>query len=641
MSKKLFNEKEIEIFSKIKNQLFMFADDTASLNKLKNKKNWKDVEENLLQNLVYIEHFIFEKNRKIIDEFINQNKNILKKEELEILKGFKSAVFADFIYLLDYKKNYNLFYFMDDVYAVYDLFYPLQDSFKNKKNMFCTGVLVPFKNKIVPLSFVLPVTCVLLDKDMDSLKKKVEEKIKNKQVIYNFDEIPENVKGRDYNWKTKREKLNVEHTKKLQGKLLEKFNIKEVLKEFEIYDEKKKEEGKIYVSYDFKNDFYISRPNYKNEFDIVVLFAILDNDFYYLGSVRVVEDKYIFFLTFNGTEFSHFTEPEDWIEKIKFSFEHELMGEDDLEDDVFDNEEEFDRENLPLISSLFKPKNEVIEKNLKSIYNRERDYMSFLIIIEDRVIDEYKEFPRTKDKKIINYLKNLMENLDKDIDYFDSDFEADIYEGFVLTLMNNKITEYELKLCIKHVLWAIDNRSWMNNPQAYVKWLAYFHDEMDEREKKKYRSNIKKMGREMGLPKKEIDMILNNDYENHDFPEYDDVQESSEFFNLSEDEKIDFILNDPEENFELGFSFLSELIDNDSLDKAEKLAKVLYEVTEDNPALEVVFGEIYIKKKNKHLARFYLESAMKKLEHFDLGDHEIIPILKGEIEALLRKVDNM
>ena len=116
-------------------------------------------------------------------------------------------------------------------------------------------------------------------------------------------------------------------------------------------------------------------------------------------------------------------------------------------------------------------------KEIKSIYGKEVEYLNFLGPMEFFIANYGLANSKLKDVEVIKALRNLRDNLDKDIDFFRNDFEYNLMMTINVSLQSNKkITKHELLLVIKHILWAIDNRSWMGDKRAYLNWIAnFFH----------------------------------------------------------------------------------------------------------------------------------------------------------------------
>ncbi|MGM0609227.1 MAG: hypothetical protein ACQESP_12525, partial [Candidatus Muiribacteriota bacterium] len=63
------SENDLEQFYRLKHTLYLFAN--QRINVLDNCKDYKDVGNNPLEKIVKVRDYVFEKNRRIIDEFLS------------------------------------------------------------------------------------------------------------------------------------------------------------------------------------------------------------------------------------------------------------------------------------------------------------------------------------------------------------------------------------------------------------------------------------------------------------------------------------------------------------------------------------------------------------------------------------------
>lgn len=290
------------------------------------------------------------------------------------------------------------------------------------------------------------------------------------------------------------------------------------------------------------------------------------------------------------------------------------------------------------IIDQLKPDSKIVLDNLKTILDKEQEYADFLYVIERCVLDEFLNNKSIKDKEIIHYLKHFLENLDKDEDYFESHFEVNLYRDIIEILNERKITKHELVLCIKYLLWSIDNRSWLNDSQAYVKWLTHSADVMSLSEKKDYEEKVRTLCRRKGIPDNQIEAMLKDDFSNIEVEDKESTGFESEFFALDDDKKYDFVIdnfNDAPFLFEVYFS---ELMENQNYNLAEKLCKQISEIMPDLPHTGILLGIVYKEKGNNILAKHHFRNALIVL---DETPDDIIPIedkkaMIEEVKLLLK-----
>lgn len=147
-------------------------------------------------------------------------------------------------------------------------------------------------------------------------------------------------------------------------------------------------------------------------------------------------------------------------------------------------------------------------EELDSLYNTEDEYDIYLDAVEFSIAHNYCEKNRElKDNDIITAIQNIKENYDKDIETFD-DLERDIIEQLIDTIKKEPITHHELKLVLDYILWSIENRSWMDDEQAYAKWVSYYCDVFTSEEEEDYKKYIMKTATELGLSKEDMDTLL-------------------------------------------------------------------------------------------------------------------------------------
>jgi hypothetical protein len=169
-----------------------------------------------------------------------------------------------------------------------------------------------------------------------------------------------------------------------------------------------------------------------------------------------------------------------------------------------DTEKEDDGQ--PLSNILVSNTSDVEE--LESLFNVEEDYDAYLDAVEFPIAHYYCEKNRElKDDDVITVLLNIKNNYDKGIESF-SGLERDIIESLKDAINEEPITHHEFKLVIDYILWSIRNRSWMEDDQAYVKWVSYYCDVFTDKEEDEYKEYIMKVADELGLSKEDTNTIL-------------------------------------------------------------------------------------------------------------------------------------
>ena len=176
-------------------------------------------------------------------------------------------------------------------------------------------------------------------------------------------------------------------------------------------------------------------------------------------------------------------------------------------------------------------------KEIKSLYQREVEYLDFLGPLEFFIANYGLANPKLKDKDVVMALRNIRDNWDKNIDFFKTDFEYNLIMTTSSSLqLSRKITRHELLLVIKHILWAIDNRSWIDDKRAYLNWIANFFHLLKDDKKKKFDEFYNNLGQEMGFSKEQVESLKGEEDEELPINEVVLTKLDSENFDEKEDE---------------------------------------------------------------------------------------------------------
>ena len=121
-------------------------------------------------------------------------------------------------------------------------------------------------------------------------------------------------------------------------------------------------------------------------------------------------------------------------------------------------------------------------RGLKTIYMREEEYAYLLEPVETFIVEYWLDNPETTDKRVAKALKKFREKPFKEYDPEKKPLEYGIQYALSAGLQEQATTQNELKVVIEYLLWSIDNRSWMQDKQAYLKWLSAFLGYLDRSE---------------------------------------------------------------------------------------------------------------------------------------------------------------
>jgi hypothetical protein len=316
-----------------------------------------------------------------------------------------------------------------------------------------------------------------------------------------------------------------------------------------------------------------------------------------------------------------------------------------------DNETSEDEYSL---SELLLPDTSEI-KEIKSIYEREYEYSMYLSEIEFAIAEYYYEENRNlKDKDVVSALKNIKQNRDKPISFFKKDLEINIIESLIEPLEDYPLTDHEFTLVIDYVLWVIDNRSWVPDKQAYVKWITYVLGFFSNIEEEKYEREFKKAARKLGVSSAQVDMLLMKRDAEDFFEEGDHLESIPEevdlldreiaaadletgFFLMTDDEKFDFLLDRGPDYVELVQDYFLDLKDKGDFEKIQKFYKKSIEKHKDFFPIYYFMGIAYFDK-DPALAKSYFEETIRAAEKAEKVPEETKKALRENLELLIQKL---
>lgn len=319
-----------------------------------------------------------------------------------------------------------------------------------------------------------------------------------------------------------------------------------------------------------------------------------------------------------------------------------------------DDNNQFVEDELSLSEFLVPDTPEI--KEIKSIYEREYEYSEYLSEIEFSIADYYyNENRKLTDKDVIKSLKNIKQNREKTISFFENPLEKEIVKSLVEPLEVSPLTDHEFTLVLDYVLWVIDNRSWLEGKQGYVKWITYVLGFLSESEEKKYERDFKKFARKMGVSGAQADMLLmKRDAE--DFFDEDDIfgegglfeeleledlfgadrtadDLETGFFLMTDDEKFDFLMEKGPDYVELVQDYVTGLAEKEEFEKIQDFYKKLNEKYENFFPLHFIVGSAYLNS-DPALAISYFEKTLKATENSEEFPPEMREELKRHMDLL-------
>jgi len=292
---------------------------------------------------------------------------------------------------------------------------------------------------------------------------------------------------------------------------------------------------------------------------------------------------------------------------------------------------------------------------IKSLQGKEYEYSDYMGTIEYSIARYFYENDRKiKDKDAVSALKNIRENCDKNISFFKRDLEKEILENLIELLEGEPITPHEFKLIIDYVLEVIDNRAWMEDEQAYIKWAAYVMGLFTEGESEEYEKSVRKLAAKLGLSSKHADLMLlkgeEDDYfefvekygedEGEGLTEEELMAEMEEkFLSMTDAEKFDFLLENGPDLYELVGLYISVLSERGEFEKLQELYEKLIEKYDDFIFLDVFMGGAYIEK-DSALAKYYFEKALKILDNLDDLPDSTKEAIRANLLDLIQKIND-
>jgi len=291
---------------------------------------------------------------------------------------------------------------------------------------------------------------------------------------------------------------------------------------------------------------------------------------------------------------------------------------------------------------------------INSLQGRKYEYSDYLGTIEYSIARYFYEDDRKiKDEDAVSALKNIRKDCDKNISFFKRDLEKEIIENLIELLEGEPISHHEFKLIIDYVLEVIDNRAWIEDEQAYIKWAAYVMGLFTEEESEDYEKSIKKLAAKLGLSSKHADLMLlkgnEDDYfefvENYGEDEGEELTEEElideverKFLSLTDAEKVDFLLENGPDLYEFVGFYISELSERGEFEKIQELYRKLIEKYDDFIYLYVFMGGAYIEI-DPALAKFYFEKALTSLDKLDDFSDSTKEVLRANILELIEKIN--
>jgi len=301
-------------------------------------------------------------------------------------------------------------------------------------------------------------------------------------------------------------------------------------------------------------------------------------------------------------------------------------------------------EELSLSEYLIPDYPDILE--IESLEFKEPEYMMYLGAIEYSVALYYYEDDRKiTDKDVRLALKNIKLNYESDLSFFSGDLEIQIIDYLIGSLREETITHHEFRLVIDYVLQSIENRTWMEDEQAYVKWIAYVLGFYSEAEAIKYEKDFKRIAKKRGMSDEDIDLLLLKSEEGN-FSEtisfgtspgedHSNSKEAMDFDLMPDEEKYNFLLEKGPACPDLLEFYTYELAQNREFEKIKELYSKLTEKYPDFINLHFMMGVIHISI-DPAFAKSCFEKTLEMAEKDEAVPENILQSLRMNISMLDR-----
>ncbi|WP_135605622.1 hypothetical protein [Methanococcoides sp. NM1] len=291
---------------------------------------------------------------------------------------------------------------------------------------------------------------------------------------------------------------------------------------------------------------------------------------------------------------------------------------------------DFNDDTKIIFSDLLK-KDETDTLKIKSIEGKEEEYSLYLGAIEDTIAEYYNNRSKDlKDRDVIAILVNISNDYDNTFKYSNTELGFEIISNLVEALEYEPITAHELTMIIDYLLTSIENRSWIPDKQAYLKWISYFLGLNTEEEEARYVKKIKRYMKMRGIPDnmakdlfvKIDDQDINYHKNYHEFVSDDgyeiDFQKIytpeeeariDEFLLKTDEEKFDYLIQNSPDNADLLVTYLFILEENGDSGTAQELAEQFCKKCADPFEIYDAVGD-FILKLDSNIARKYYQKAL-------------------------------
>ncbi|MDY0388782.1 MAG: hypothetical protein RBT65_16995 [Methanolobus sp.] len=315
--------------------------------------------------------------------------------------------------------------------------------------------------------------------------------------------------------------------------------------------------------------------------------------------------------------------------------------------DIIDDRPEILFPNEVTIAEILLPTPEIL-MTTDTLEGKEEEYSYYIGTLEHTIATYYYfQDKKLTDKKVIKILKHLRSNLDKTHDFYEDALELELFKKIVDVICDEPITTHEFLLVIDYILMSIDNRLWIPDNRAYLKWICYFFGLNSPEDDLKQENTIKNLARKCNIPDDMISSLLvrnepddkdieEDDIDPFDFLDAEDKKRIEDFISMSDEERVNYLVHDSPLNFDLFGVYILELEGKGDIKALKSMAKRFSKNFGDDFFLYSNVADIVFYCQ-PNIAKIYLDKALNALEKtVDLSEDEKIEIredLKNNIRA--------
>lgn len=160
------------------------------------------------------------------------------------------------------------------------------------------------------------------------------------------------------------------------------------------------------------------------------------------------------------------------------------------------------------LKELLVPETEEIMK-LKSLRDEAVEaYTDVTFPIESNIADYFLENRHITDKDVKKALKNFIRTPFEEFDHSKFPIEHTVQCGAIEGAKDKKISLHELGLIIEYIVVSVENRDFLPDKQAYLRWICAFLGYFDEAEIRKLEKDYRIFGLRNRMPKFAIDELI-------------------------------------------------------------------------------------------------------------------------------------